>query len=80
MLMKGPLMRVFVTSASGHLGSIVAPDLISAGHEVVGLARSNTSAAAMEKLSARTSQLRDADHAIRRHQQDRPFGKVVSVP
>ncbi|MDG9673337.1 NAD-dependent epimerase/dehydratase family protein [Micromonospora sp. DH14] len=45
-------MRVFITGASGHLGSAVVPELLSAGHEVVGLARSDTSAAAIEKLGA----------------------------
>ncbi|WP_444949149.1 SDR family oxidoreductase [Micromonospora ureilytica] len=45
-------MRVFITGASGHLGSAVVPALLSAGHEVVGLARSDTSAAAIEKLGA----------------------------
>src|ERR1700755_2774440 len=45
-------MRVLVTGASGHIGSAVVPELIRAGHEVTGLARSESSAAAVQALGA----------------------------
>jgi nucleoside-diphosphate-sugar epimerase len=46
-------MRVFVTGASGWIGAAVVDDLLAAGHEITGLARSDASAAAIEAKGAR---------------------------
>ncbi|CAN7645458.1 SDR family oxidoreductase [Pararhizobium sp. LjRoot238] len=46
-------MHVFVTGGTGHIGPYIIPELIAAGHEVTGLARSDESAAAVSALGAK---------------------------
>ena len=64
-------MRVFITGASGWIGSALSRELVAAGHEVVGLARSEASAERVRALGGRAVLGDMSDHDLLLAEADR---------
>lgn len=87
-------MKIFITGASGYVDSVVTEKAIKAGHEVTGLARSESSAAKLRKMGATpllatledketlANAARKADAVLHLgfvHEFDRPYEELLGI-
>lgn len=78
-------MRVFVAGATGAIGRPLVPRLLAAGHEVIGMTRSEERAAAMRAAGAEAvvADVYDADGLVRALREARPevvVNELTDIP